>query len=370
MRIAINTRFLLPHKMEGFGWFTYETVKRLVALHPEHEFIFFFDRPYDKKFIFGKNVLPVVLHPQARHPILFKIWFNWSVTRALKKYKADIFLSPDGYLSLKTDVKQIAVIHDINFEHYPEDLPKSAKNYLKKYFPKFAKKANHIITVSQYSKDDIVKTYGIEASKITVAHNAAAEIFRPIGLVEQEIIRDKLTGGLPYFVFVGALHPRKNISRLLLAFDNFKSNTKSTTKLVIVGENLWKTKKLENIKLTHQNDVVFTGHQTIENLAKIVASARALTFVSYFEGFGIPLVEAMQAGCPVLSGNLTSLPEVAADAAIYCDPFNIESICDGLTKLDTDEALRNQLKESGIKRAQNFSWNKSAEIIWQVIKKS
>ena len=222
MRIAINTRFLLPHKMEGFGWFTYETVKRMVESHPEHEFIFFFDRPFDSKFIFGNNVLPVVLHPQARHPLLFKIWFNWSVTRALKKYKVDVFLSPDGYLSLKTAIKQIAVIHDINCEHYPNDLPRSALNYLKKYFPQFAKKANHIITVSNFSKNDIVKTYDIAESKVTVAHNAAAEIFKPISLVEQEIVRDKFADGLPYFIFVGALHPRKNVGRLLMAFDDFK----------------------------------------------------------------------------------------------------------------------------------------------------
>ena len=137
--------------------------------------------------------------------------------------------------------------------------------------------------------------------------------------------------------------------------------------MVIVGENLWKNRRIENIVLLHQQDVIFTGHQSLENLAKLVAAARAMAFVSYFEGFGIPLVEAMQAGCPVLSGNLTSLPEVAEDAALYCDPFSNESITDGLIKIDSDEDLRKHLIEKGLKRAQNFSWNKSAEIIWQAI---
>ena len=99
MRIAINTRFLLPTKMEGFGWYAYEVVSRIVKNHPEHEFIFFFDRKFDEKFVFADNVTPVVIHPQARHPFLFYIWFEFSIKRALKKYKADIFLSPDGYLS-------------------------------------------------------------------------------------------------------------------------------------------------------------------------------------------------------------------------------------------------------------------------------
>jgi len=148
MRIAINTRFLLPHKMEGFGWYTYEIMKRLVENHPEHTFILFFDRSYDAKFVFGENVIPVVLHPQARHPILFRIWFNWSVKRALKKYRADVFFSPDGYLSLTSDLPQIAVMHDLNFEHNPKDLKPTMRKYYQTYFPRFASKAKHIITVS------------------------------------------------------------------------------------------------------------------------------------------------------------------------------------------------------------------------------
>lgn len=367
MRIAINTRFLLNRKMEGFGWFTYETVKRIVQNHPEHEFIFFFDRSYDPKFIFGKNVKPVVLYPPARHPILFKIWFDFSVSRALKKYKIDLFFSPDGYLSLRTDVPQINAIHDLNFEHHPNDLPKSTLNYYKKYFPLFAQKAKHIVTVSHFSKQDIVKTYNIPESKITVAHNGCSSHFKPISSVDKHIIRDQFTNGEAYFVFVGALHPRKNIQRLLQAFSQFKIESGSKTKLLVVGENLWKSKKLKLEPQEFYADIIFTGHQPIEMLAKIVASAKAMTFVSYFEGFGIPLVEAMNAECPILSGNLTSLPEVAGDAALYCDPFDIESIKNGLMKLDTDEQLRMNLVEKGKLRAKQFSWDFTAEIIWDVI---
>jgi glycosyltransferase involved in cell wall biosynthesis len=265
MRIAINTRFLLSSKMEGFGWFTYEVISRIVSEHPEHEFIFFFDRAFDEKFIFAGNVKGVVLNPPARHPILFKIWFNYSVTKALKKYKIDLFFSPDGYLSLKTKVKQIGVIHDLNFEHFPEDLPRAPLNYLKKYFPLFAKKANHILTVSQYSKDDICKTYGIDKSKVTVSYNGASDLFRPILADNQQLIRKKYAEGIEYFVFVGALHARKNVARLFEAYEQFKNETKSTTKLVIVGEKLWSSVDLEKSygKLTHKGDVIFTGHLPI-----------------------------------------------------------------------------------------------------------
>lgn len=367
MRIAVNARFLLKHKMEGFGWYSYETLKRLVQSHPEHQFIFFFDRAFDQRFIFSQNIEAVVLRPPARHPILFKVWFNHSVTRALKKYKADLFFSPDGYLSLKTNVPQIGVIHDLNFEHYPEDLPKSAATYLKKYFPLFASKASHLLTVSEFSKQDIVDRYNIQPEKITVGYNGASVVFQPVDNSQQTEIRNTFTNGKPYIIFVGALHPRKNLVRLLTAFDLFKEQTKSETQLLIVGENLWRSKKLKIPALKFQNEIHFTGHQPLEVLAKLVGSAKFMAFVSYFEGFGIPLVEAMQAGCPVLAGNLTSLPEVGGDAVSYCDPFNIESITLQLVNLDSDASLREKLKSSGLERAKKFSWDFTAEKIWQVL---
>ena len=174
MRIAVNTRFLLPNKLEGFGWYSYEICKRLTESNPEHDFIFFFDRPYNSAFVFGDNVTPVVLKPAARHPFLFYYWFEFAVKRALKKYKADLFFSPDGYLSLGSKTKQIAVIHDINFVHFPKDLPWLVAKYLNHFFPKFAQKADHIITVSEYSKKDLVDSFGVKPKKITDILNSAS----------------------------------------------------------------------------------------------------------------------------------------------------------------------------------------------------
>ncbi len=369
MRIAINTRFLLSHKMEGFGWFTYEVVKRIVEQHPEHEFYFFFDRKYDKKFLFGNNVIPIVLNPQARHPILFKIWFDYAVTRALKKYDIDLFFSPDGYLSLKTDVKQIGVIHDLNFEHYPQDLPRSPRNYLKKYFPLFAKKADRIITVSNFSKQDIVNKYQVDSKKIVVAHNGGNEAFKPVSMQEADVLKSKLTEGKDYFVYVGALHARKNLDRLLQAFDEFKELTKSKLKLVIVGENLWREDPQGTVynELKFKNDIIFTGHLDISELITIVGSAKALTLVSYFEGFGIPLVEAMRCGTPIICANKTALPEVVDDCAVLVDPFSVHEIMNGMVQLMSSEDLQKELSEKGLERSKLFSWQKSADIIWEEI---
>ena len=118
LTIAVNTRFLLDQRLEGIGWFTYETLRRLVQWYPAYQFIFFFDRPYHPRFVFGDNVTPVVLFPPARHPFLFYAWFEWSVARALNKYQADLFISTDGFLSLSTKVPTLLVIHDIAHVHF------------------------------------------------------------------------------------------------------------------------------------------------------------------------------------------------------------------------------------------------------------
>ncbi len=369
MRIAINTRFLISSKMEGFGWYTLEIVKRIVENNPEHEFLLFFDRKYDKKFIFAENVKPIILSPQARHPFLFYIWFEFSIRNALKKYNADIFLSPDGYLSLGSTVKQISVIHDINFEHNPKDLPWLMQKYLRFFFPKFARKAEHILTVSEYSKKDICSTYNINKSKVTSIWNGASNHFKPLSEEEKQIVRSEYTNGHPYFLFVGAIHPRKNLERLISAFEKFKKNNlKSKHKLIIVGTNLFGgSQKKISISQFINDEIIFTGHLPLSKLARVMGSATIFTYVSYFEGFGIPLVEAMKCGTPILSGDRTSLPEVAGDCAIYCDPFNINDISEKLTSLANNSELQTELSQKGIKRSELFSWNKTANEIWNII---
>jgi glycosyltransferase involved in cell wall biosynthesis len=373
LKIAVNTRFLLGHKLEGFGWFTYETLKRITEQHPEHEFIFLFDRKYDPKFIFSDNITPVVIPPQARHPILlYYLWFEHSVRRALKKHKADVFVSPDGYLSLKSKVKSLAVMHDLNFEHYPNDLPKLHRNYYLRNFPKFARHATRIATVSNFSKQDIVKQYGVSADKIDVVYNGVNEMYGPVNEEIKTATKQKYTGGADYFVFVGSLHPRKNIKRLFEAYDQFRKSTDSTTKLVIVGQKYWWNDEMNQTfeAMQFKNEVIFTGHLSPEELNNVVASAMAMAYVTYFEGFGIPLVEAMKCEIPVITSNVTSLPEVAEDAALYVDPFDVDSITKALTTMNADSNLRADLVVKGRKRVQHFSWQKTADGLWQSILKT
>ena len=372
MRIAVNTRLLLKGKLEGIGWFTFETLIRMTQNHPEHEFIFIFDRPYDPDYIFSDNITPVVIGPQARHPLLFYIWFDFQIPKVLKKYKADLFLSPDGYLSLRTKVPQLAVIHDINFVHRPDDLPWLIAKYYNYFFPKFARIAKRIATVSFYSKEDIARSFKIDYDKIDVVYDGINQIFEPLPEKEKTKIRKKYTGGTEYFLFVGALHPRKNVSGLLQAFDAFKGETTNNIKLMIVGGEMHKTGDIfetyENMRF--KNDVVFTGRVSTDELHDIFGAALALTFVPFFEGFGIPVVEAMSAGVPVICSNTTSIPEVGGNAVVYADPMKIDQITDAMIKLANDKDLRKELIEKGFEQKNKFSWDETANLLWQSIKRA
>jgi glycosyltransferase involved in cell wall biosynthesis len=273
-----------------------------------------------------------------------------------------VFWSPDGLCSLLTSVPQIITIHDINFEHYPKDVPWIARLYFQFFFPKFARKAKHILTVSNYSKEDISKTYSISEQKISVVYNAPNSRYNQITEGEKLAIKKIFSADCNYFLFVGSIHPRKNIQRLIEGFALSKKDL-GDFKLVIVGGVMWKDKFLA-IPKEIEKDVIFLGHLSLENLTKVTSSAFALTYVPYFEGFGIPLVEAMKCGVPILAAEATCLPEVAGDAAIYCDAFDINSISKGMIELFENKNLREELSQKGLKRSQKFSWNQSAEQVW------
>ncbi|HNR86555.1 MAG TPA: glycosyltransferase family 1 protein, partial [Taishania sp.] len=236
------------------------------------------------------------------------------------------------------------------------------------FFPKFAQKATQIITVSEYSKNDIVQLYGIEPQKIHAIWNGASEKYHPLTTEQQQAVRLKYTQGAHYFLYVGSIHPRKNLKRLVEAFVRFKKQTQSPTKLVIVGAALWSNESFSSLIPTElQQEIVFTGHLALDELTQIMGAAKLLTYIPYFEGFGIPLVEAMKCGVPLLSGNLTSLPEVAGNAAEYCNPFDVDEITQKLVDLDQNTHRLTELSQLSLERASQFSWDKAAMEVARVL---
>lgn len=369
MRIAVNTRFLLKNRLEGYGYYIHQLMQRITKAHPEHEFLFLFDRPYDASFIYEKNVTAKVLGPQARHFLAFKFWYDIQLTLAAKKFKANIILSLDGFCSLTTKVPQILAVHDLAYIHYPHFLPSMHLWFYKVYQKKFLQKAAQIVTVSKYSKQDIVQQYKIEEQKIYIISNAARTQFVPINFEEKEYAKRHYAQGCEYFLFVGGIHPRKNLMQLLKAFSIFKKRQLSSMKLVVAGKLAWKYQDiLEKLKTyKYKEEVILLDYIPEKELAKVTAAAYALIYPSYFEGFGVPIIEAMQCGVPVACSNSSSMPEVAADAALYFNPNNEAEIAEQMMLLYKNEQLRSNLIEKGLEQAAKFNWNQSAKQLWQLI---
>ena len=360
MNIGINARHLIEGKLEGIGWYSLEVLKRLVLLRPEDNFFFYYDRK-TKPLVSALNVINTVVPPPARDPFLFKIWYNISLPIYFKKHKIDLFFSPDGFVSLKLSIRQIGVIHDLNFEHYPEDLPKRVLKFYKKNMPLFAKQAQEIVTVSNFSKKDICAKYNVDASKVCVIYNGGNESFKPMNKEERIEFLNDFNNNRSYFIYVGSLHKRKNILRMLQAFKDFNRN--QNMDFVIIGEPMWQG-QLELDGLV--NNVKFLGRKSGKELAKWVAASSGLIYVSYFEGFGLPVLEGMMSGVPVVTSNVTSMPEVGGDAVVYVDPFKTISISKGMKSavLEFDK-----YRSLGLEQAKKFSWEKSAKQVDSLISK-
>lgn len=371
MRIAVNTRLLLKGKLEGIGWFTNELLMRVVKNNPDHEFIFFFDRPYHEDFIYAPNVKPVVLSPQARHPFLYYIWFEWQIARALKKYKSDIFFSPDGQGSLRSKIPNLIAFHDLAYLHYPEYMDKMHKWHFTKFFPKYAQKATEIIAVSEYTKQDIIHNYKIPEDKIHIIYNGVNKAYRPISREEKLAVKQQYTDGCEYFIFTSALHPRKNVINLLKAFVKFKRRHRTKMKLVMVGRMAWQTNEIEEAKnyMPFKEDVIWLGYVDVTELSKLTAAAYAMVYPSKFEGFGIPIAESLACNIPVITSNVSSMPEVGGDAALYVDPNSPDDIADKMGIMYKDEELRNKLIANSKIQITKFDWDKSAAALWKLMLK-
>jgi glycosyltransferase involved in cell wall biosynthesis len=372
MRICVNTRLLLPGKLEGIGWFCSETLKRITRQHPEHEFIFIFDRKYSPEFIFSENIKPVIAFPQSRHPLLWYLFFEWGVPPVLKKNKPDLFLSPDGWLSLRTDIPSLPVIHDLNFFHNPEWVSMLPRQYYNYFFPRFISKAKRIATVSEYSKKDISSRFHYPAELIDVVYNGVNEELMPISEDEIRAVRKKYSGGAPYFLFLSLVHPRKNLTRIIEAYNAFCTGTDDKIPLLVVGSTKYWTDDTRKAYDTsrYRDRIVFLGRLSNDELKMVLGGSLALVYASLFEGFGIPILEAMRCHVPVITSVTTSMPEVGGNAVCYVDPYDVDSIAEAMKKIHSDVTFRMALINKGIHQSELFTWQRTADRLWDSIVKA
>ncbi len=263
-------------------------------------------------------------------------------------------------------VPVVTTIHDLAFEHLPETFTRRGKAQLRLTVRRTARQAAQILTVSEFSRQDIIKTYRLPPERITVTHNGCEAQFtpQPSSDREAEMIKQKFGIARDYLLAVGSVQPRKNLIRLLRAYVLLREQQPSfQLQLVIVGRQLWLYKEvLREIK--QQNfamDVIVTGYASDEDLPALYRSAVALVYPSLFEGFGLPPLEAMACGTPVITSNCSSLPEVVGKAALLVNPYETADITQTIWKLAQDVMLRAQLREAGIEQARQFTWRAAAE---------
>ena len=369
MRIAVNTRFLIKGKFEGVGWYTYEILKRMVLSHPEDEFIFIHDRPLAPEYIFAKNVKSIKTIIPSRHPTLWVLWFEYAIPRILRKLNADVFLSFDGHCSVKTDTPTVLVLHDLAYLHYPEEIKDNVLRFYRKYIPQYIHKAKHIVSVSQHGKQDLLQQFpNVSPRKISVVGNGCREIFKPLAASEQQVIRNQNTDGNPYFFFVGAVQPRKNISRLIQAFDIF-AEKHAGVQLLIAGKSAGKSAGIKEAyeQSKHQNRIKFLGFVEDSIMSRLMAASAAVVYPSLFEGFGVPVLEAMHCEVPVITTQKSSMSEVAGETALLVDPKDPKDISQAMSKIIGEPALAKKLIEAAKLQRNKYDWDLAAEKMYSVL---
>ena len=300
MKIAINAWILRNKKLDGIGYLTINTIPLLIKNNPTIQFQILCDKGYSESYFDFPNVTHYRIFPALRHPILYVFYMEIIVGFFLRKHKPDLLISTDGYLCLNAKTKQLPIICDINFEHKPEDLPFRNRIYFRTFFKRFAKKSTRIATISEYSKQDMVETYRIDSNKIDNISCGIDSKFIVLSDIEKQGAKNKWSNGKEYFFFVGSMHPRKNIKRLIDAFNLFKVQNKCDYKLLMGGSILWQASDFKEAyeNSIYKDDIVFLGRLSDEDLKLVLGAAYCLSFAPVFEGFGLPIVEAFEAGVP------------------------------------------------------------------------
>jgi len=359
MKIAIDARALVSKRPAGKEKFTINVLEELFKLDKSNNYILYLNQDF-------KGSLPANFFKRIiKAPGIF--WHFFVIIDLILR-KPDLFFAPISYIipALNFFSKNIIVIYDLCVFLPPQTRPSFKTKVIEKIFLRSAiRNTKKVVTISESTKKDIIKYFPIASEKISVIYPAVADNFRFIDDKQKcKFALDKFNLPKKFILFVGTLEPRKNLVRLISAYHKLPN----TCPLVIVGKRGWRYQeifdKAEELRL--KDKIIFLDYVPTEDLPYLYNSAACFVYPSLYEGFGLPVLEAMACGAPVITSNVSSLPEAAGEAAILVDPYNVDEIAMALNKILTNENLRQDLREKGLKQAQKFFWRKTAQEILKI----
>ena len=361
MKIGIITDFV-DGKLGGIGTYTYNLIKNLNRIDKENQYtLIHYMRDESEIYTHNNNII-IPRSPHYRGSGI--IWRYVNLPRHLKTCR-DLDIVHDPYeigpLSYKMPFSKITTICDLTPVLFPHTFNLATVMLHKVFLKRTLNDVSKIVTISHSTKRDLIHYFKIPDEKITVTHLAANENFRPMPESEVDAFRDKYNICYPYILYVGTLEPRKNIPNLITAFSSLKK-AGYPHKLIITGKPGWKYEKIfETVRsLKLESEVIFMGRLSDKELPYIYNGAELFVYPSLYEGFGLPPLEAMACGTPVITSNSSSLPEVVGDAGITVDPYNVNMLASAMRDVITNSELRENMIEQGKDRAKRFNWESTA----------
>lgn len=372
MRIGVDIRCLMDTRYSGISEYAYNLFKELFSVDSENKYILYYNaaratqpRPFDA---------PNIEYKAFRYPnILFNLGLRFLKFTSIDSMMGgvDVFITPNFlFTNVSGKCKKILIVHDLSFEHYPEFFTFKQWLWHTLIGPgQLCHSSDAIIAISKNTARDIISLYGVDEKKISVIYPGVSDtFFKPITqeYINSVLAKYQLSPG--YIYSLGNLEPRKNILQLLAAFEQVDDQS---ARLVIAGAPSWKYGSLYEKwrKSPKHSHITFIGYVNADERQALYAAAKMFVYPSIYEGFGLPPLEAMASGAPVISSTSSSLVESVGDAGILVDPYNVSDLTAAINGLLEDELLRKTFVERGKKRAQQFRWNSIAKSVQELIKK-
>ncbi len=362
MRVGFDIT-AIPKAKSGVGFYVLNLLKALADVDKDDVF-YVFSKKEDASLpdLAAENFRTIQCSTDNR---LLRLWWEQAVLpRHMAANKLDVFHSPHYTIPLKCRIPTVTTFHDMTFFSHPEVHERSKVVFFQRMIKLAADRASAIIAVSESTKNDAVKFLGLQEDRIDVVYEGVdVDFYRPLDETDGlEPVRAKYGLEKDFILFVGTLEPRKNITGVIEAFSRVVGGVKKEYNLVVAGTKGWNYQSVFELvqRLNIEREVVFTGYVPEEELPLLLNAASVFVYPSFYEGFGIPPLEAMACGTPVVTSNISSLPEVVGDAGILVDPNDPDAIADAIQRILSDDGLRRELAAKGVARAKLFSWQKAA----------